>query len=694
MEETTCSACGRGMSLKDLDSNTFREVDGKLYCPECVLKMGQPKKMRCPHCGKQTTAVLHGDKYTCTHCGSEIGGRQGSGVIASARPVGVSKSELEELEVTSPATPRRKRNTGVQVLAIVLAVFIASTMVLGALLVKTLVEKNGRPQRAAKTRQQAPAGDEAETAAANDRRIVQLIEDWVKTNPKDYKKKIEIYRDAAKRIVDPVLQAKARVALSDLEGEQQRAAELLQKENTDLRGKLETALAEIEQLKKRPQLSTPKVAHLDKGPTALKPTDPRPKLSDAERRELEAKTAYREALLKAQKFADNGRKYGRAMETMKKVAQDYHGTTGGRQAHDERQRFRRDAEQEYRKQVARADELVRAGDFSGARELYATLHAFGVSTVNELVRQQLEKIRRLEEKTPKTTEPAGRAKVVRALKRLIGRSETFETKQGPKSGTVKRVTDEAIVLDRSFKIGGKTIVRTYQVLIADLTAETLDRLERIAAAPVEHIPAVVKKAIDALKHKDEGVRSDAAQRLGDLGSKAAVPHLITALKDKEWSVRMRAAESLGKLRDVRAVLALIDMLDDGWETVKFDAHQALLALTGQQFGMEQKAKWVAWYKANEAKLTRPVSPAPPRSKSSFRSTVLKRGYNPDTVKFVVPKGVVVAAGTTVKLLKNAERLCDVVIKQVATEEAYGRIASLQAGAKLGPGDQITVQLPK
>jgi len=58
MEDTLCNACGREMTLKDLETNSFRKVDEKLYCPECLLKIGHPKKMRCPDCGKQTTAVL------------------------------------------------------------------------------------------------------------------------------------------------------------------------------------------------------------------------------------------------------------------------------------------------------------------------------------------------------------------------------------------------------------------------------------------------------------------------------------------------------------------------------------------------------------------------------------------------------------------------------------------------------------
>ncbi|GMT49732.1 MAG: hypothetical protein IEMM0008_1271 [bacterium] len=58
--------------------------------------------------------------------------------------------------------------------------------------------------------------------------------------------------------------------------------------------------------------------------------------------------------------------------------------------------------------------------------------------------------------------------------------------------------------------------------------------------------------------KDGYIRAQAAQSLGRLKSKKAVPSLIKALHDTEWEVRLYSAEALGKIGEPRGIEAVKD----------------------------------------------------------------------------------------------------------------------------------------
>ena len=68
----------------------------------------------------------------------------------------------------------------------------------------------------------------------------------------------------------------------------------------------------------------------------------------------------------------------------------------------------------------------------------------------------------------------------------------------------------------------------------------------------------VKRLIKALKHKETGIRSKAAEALGNIGDKMAVEFLITSLQDLD--VRTSSAKALGKIGDARAVEPLNQFL--------------------------------------------------------------------------------------------------------------------------------------
>ena len=612
MEETVCSGCDRRMTLKDLDHSSFREVNGRLYCPECLLKMGQPKKMRCPNCGTQTTATLHDGKYACTHCGCELGGRQETGVIPSAKPSGSRDRQVDTAGAIPhrPALSHRRKDHTTRILAVALSCFIAATLILGALLLKARSERKAAvPEAASKTEVPSkPAPPQA--PRTNDEEVLELAQAWVKKNPNNYEGAIKVYRQAIENVTDPRLKMRLTTELVTVESKLDEKAKTEREQIKELALKLTEANKEIDALKKRLEAAPAVPEKTGAKPKPPEPADTGPELTAAEEHNAMAQAAYRAAIAESHRLLSQ-RKYGLAMKTLKAVADQYESTEWGKKARDERSRVLNDAYKEFSKIKTRADVLVNEGDPDGARQLYAQVLGFGVPGITQTVEQRLAEVRRAEEAT-----------------------------KGPP------------------------------------------------------LSAAVSEQVKALESGEEFDRSEAALRLGDLGDKAGVPYLIAALKDEKWSVRARAALSLKKLNDPRAVPPLIDALGDAEETVRYDAHQALNAITKQDFPAEDKAKWVAWHRQNKAKAPEAPAPQPPR-KESFESTVLERRYNPDIVSFVLPRGVVLAAGANVELLRGTDRICDVAVQQVTKDErASGTVTGLEPNKKLGPGDKITVRLPK
>jgi HEAT repeat protein len=85
----------------------------------------------------------------------------------------------------------------------------------------------------------------------------------------------------------------------------------------------------------------------------------------------------------------------------------------------------------------------------------------------------------------------------------------------------------------------------------------------------------IEPLLDALKHRNEKVRSGAACALGKLGENVAVEPLIIALKDSSWEVRREAAFALGALNDPRAVDPLLACLMDNNREVRYKVAHAL-----------------------------------------------------------------------------------------------------------------------
>ncbi|MFH1731918.1 MAG: HEAT repeat domain-containing protein [Planctomycetota bacterium] len=501
MEATTCSSCGRQMSLKDLANNSFREVNGELHCPECLLKLGHPRKMRCPNCGKETTAVLHQGKYACTHCGHQMGGRQEKGVIASAKPATSREAAQKKPKATPITVPRRRKNRAVPILAVLASSLAALALIFGALLIRAGSGRNAG-------RAPAPA---PKNQLTDDEKILLGVREWQKQRPTDHAGAIKMYRAAIAHMQSPILKMEAEKTVVDLEdklAKAERAPAAGRQEQDELARKPAAARQEIERLKTPPAPRTPAQKPDAPPPKPRDPvpepkpepavTPPKPKTPETFEPEDEAKTAYLAAMAEAGKLIGR-RQYGAAMAALKAVTDKHGDTEWGAAAETERKRIRGDAYQEFNKLSERAEVLRRAGDGSGARELYATARMFGVREIDEIIHQKLAMIRREEEAGPAAAKPR---ELSAAVKEQIGVLS---------SGAAHERSDAALRLG---DLGDR------------------DAVPYLAAA---------------LKDKNWSVRSRAAISLNKLGDASAVPALIEALDDEAEPVNYDVHEALKAL---------------------------------------------------------------------------------------------------------------------------------------------------
>src|SRR5437899_2662733 len=70
----------------------------------------------------------------------------------------------------------------------------------------------------------------------------------------------------------------------------------------------------------------------------------------------------------------------------------------------------------------------------------------------------------------------------------------------------------------------------------------------------------------ALEDRDPNVRGSAAEALGKLSAREAVPPLLRLLDDEEWVV-FSVIEALGHIADSTALPALMALLKDGSELI-------------------------------------------------------------------------------------------------------------------------------
>ena len=98
-------------------------------------------------------------------------------------------------------------------------------------------------------------------------------------------------------------------------------------------------------------------------------------------------------------------------------------------------------------------------------------------------------------------------------------------------------------------------------------------LEQLSAHKDNH--EVVNLVIRTLQDKDKGVRTFAAEILGDVDNRHALIALTHSLEDSDWEVRKAAINSFGKHKNPETVPFLIQSLRDEHPQVRFSAAQEL-----------------------------------------------------------------------------------------------------------------------
>lgn len=135
--------------------------------------------------------------------------------------------------------------------------------------------------------------------------------------------------------------------------------------------------------------------------------------------------------------------------------------------------------------------------------------------------------------------------------------------------------------------------------VLDDVSKYLIKDNRAVEPLIEVLQVPLSKIYDPVENM--GIRSLAANILGQIGDSRAVEPLIYALQDSYWMTRYEAAKSLHKLKNARAVLPLINILQDSEKNVRrmaafalvyFQALEPLVeALNHNNYYVRQEAVW-------------------------------------------------------------------------------------------------------
>ncbi len=103
-------------------------------------------------------------------------------------------------------------------------------------------------------------------------------------------------------------------------------------------------------------------------------------------------------------------------------------------------------------------------------------------------------------------------------------------------------------------------------------------IEAAAALAKLNATESVRALVPHLGSKDDDVRAQALASLGLLGARGSAPAVRVRLKDKAEEVRTAAALALGRLKDADSLPALVEALSDESEDVQAEAYRAIEAI--------------------------------------------------------------------------------------------------------------------
>jgi HEAT repeat protein len=179
--------------------------------------------------------------------------------------------------------------------------------------------------------------------------------------------------------------------------------------------------------------------------------------------------------------------------------------------------------------------------------------------------------------------------------------------------------DQELVLRAAGHSPPKEVPRSIPDLIRRLTSTNWDARYNASCALVEIGETAIPALHEALRDKDEAVRSGAAHALGEIRpvSQATTIALHEALRDTNDAVRSSAASALGKIRPVSqaTIIALAGLLKDSCGDVASSAGTALgdigpeaketvpaliEALKDKRHNVQQGAGWALGHIGKEA----------------------------------------------------------------------------------------------
>lgn len=116
-------------------------------------------------------------------------------------------------------------------------------------------------------------------------------------------------------------------------------------------------------------------------------------------------------------------------------------------------------------------------------------------------------------------------------------------------------------------------------------------------------PDAIDAALERVHDEDVNVRRAAraaVRALAEVHTGAVIDRLADRVRDDRelWSRRAQAVEALGESREPSAIPVLLGLLDDPAGDVTVAARNALVTISRQDFGLDEK-KWTEWWEHNK-----------------------------------------------------------------------------------------------
>ncbi|MBX3374125.1 MAG: HEAT repeat domain-containing protein [Phycisphaeraceae bacterium] len=159
---------------------------------------------------------------------------------------------------------------------------------------------------------------------------------------------------------------------------------------------------------------------------------------------------------------------------------------------------------------------------------------------------------------------------------------------------------EGTILLGNASFGGESAyVALYRVFASpDSESNPLVRAAALRALARHGAPSDAKALSAGLSDTNRQVRWEAARGLQRIHNREVIPDLITALRreDEVPEVRVAVADALGQYAEPRVFDALVRALDARELGINLAAQRSLIALTGQDHGLDGRA-WLRWFES-------------------------------------------------------------------------------------------------